>query len=58
MEKEPEKNIYKMELHDSFVINHETRITRVPGGWIYSLFDGYFHHVTFVKFDNEFITDL
>lgn len=51
-----EKDIYKMKLHDSFLLDKNTMIMRVAGGWIYSFFhipSQKFTTSCFVKFIRE-----
>lgn len=58
IEKKHEHEIYDLRLHHSCNLDDSTRITRVPGGWLY-LSSGYSHHagqtvMTFVPFSGEF----
>ena len=55
------KNLYEMELHevsevaDDHSNNSDFLATRVPGGWIYTLwFEGTPVNSVFVPFNNEF----
>jgi hypothetical protein len=48
-------DIYKMKLHEEIVCS-VGKITRVPGGWIYTIYkisEGYVS--VFVPFNNEFM---
>lgn len=48
--------VYSMRLHDRLMIDKNTLVLRVPGGWIYHILDGNqntFNDV-FVPFHNEF----
>lgn len=52
------KSIYDMKLHERLDTSREVFVTRVPGGWLYSLHCGYGKYTTnFVPFDNEFWKD-
>ncbi|MFC1542777.1 hypothetical protein ACFL4M_02690 [Pseudomonadota bacterium] len=53
------ENIYDMKLHDELVLpelGQRSKITRVPGGWIYSIKDEYSAAIrpVFVPFHEEF----
>jgi hypothetical protein len=53
-------NIHGMELHEEVSPNHQHRIVRVPGGWIYysdnEQAGGHWQTTsTFVPFNNEFM---
>ena len=51
-----EKNIYELELHEETGISKYFYATRVPGGWIYSSYNGSsdMQFQVFVPFNNEF----
>ena len=51
-----EKNIYELELHEETGISKYCYVTRVPGGWIYSSYNGSsdMQVQVFVPFSNEF----
>lgn len=52
-----QKNIYELELHESIQLPCGTSIMRVPGGWLYGVWDYEKEQDksgTFVPFDNEF----
>ena len=51
-----EKNIYELELHEETGISAYFYATRVPGGWIYSPYNGSsdMQFQVFVPFNNEF----
>ena len=51
-----EKNIYELELHEETGISAYLYATRVPGGWIYSSYNGSsdMQVQVFVPFSNEF----
>lgn len=61
-----EKNIHAMTLHQTISINDDTRVTRVPGGWVYEVTNafnglaaaGYQSAVTFVPYSDEFAGDI
>ena len=57
-----EENIYNMKIHDSLRISKGLDVLRVPGGWIYTIYDEngtgwYSTSSCFVRFDNEFMWD-
>ena len=52
------KNIYKMGLNETDTLDAETQVKRVPGGWIYSTYNGTrnsYSDPCFVPFNNEFM---
>lgn len=67
MEKEKEKTIYSLGLHETMFVSEQLRpglfkryeITRVPGGWIYAfeypIIGGVDTSLTFVPLNDEFI---
>ena len=51
------KDIYKLKLHECTVIDNSISVMRVPGGWIYDMWNNDTDNPkagTFVPFDNEF----
>jgi len=46
-------NVYKMELLKQYIVDQNTLLTRVPGGWVYSDMQG----CCFVPFNNDFQID-
>lgn len=50
------KTIYDMRLHETLSLSRYLEVTRVPGGWVYELYDPCSEATTavFVPFDNEF----
>ena len=50
-----EKSIYDLKLHEETGITRYLYVTRVPGGWIYTIyeFDNFVSQL-FVPFNNEF----
>ena len=56
---ESSPSIYDLKLHESTAANENLTATRVPGGWIYSVWDTkrqlYVRNI-FVSFNNEFMT--
>lgn len=51
-----EKSIYDLKLHEETGISNYFYATRVPGGWIYSSYNGSsdMQFQVFVPFNNEF----
>jgi len=53
------KDIYNMKLHDSFILeagNYPAyNVLRVPGGWLYTVYEEEGTSATFVPFNNEFM---
>jgi hypothetical protein len=60
---EPTKTIYDLKLHEQIVINqdslslHTMVITRVAGGWIYSMSRNNVHQSIFVPWHNDMLNE-
>lgn len=51
------KSLYAMQLHEIITVDGHTEVLRVPGGWIYEIYDGgsNISQMVFVPFNNEFM---
>ena len=48
-------NVYDLELHETVAVNDVILVTRVPGGWLYTVNLNHGENtMTFVPFNNEF----
>lgn len=48
-------DIYKLKMHEKIgITNDKVEILRVPGGWIYTIWDRDMWTSIFVPFNNEF----
>ena len=50
-----EKNIYTLKLNESVKIDHFTEVTRVPNGWIYSIYTDYSSHEGIYNISSVFV---
>lgn len=54
------KTIYDLEFHGIINIGNYTEVMRVPGGWLYKMYDsqtGFDAIITFVPYNEEFKRD-